>query len=75
MAPRFLNSCTPFHAHLTLHVLRYEKLKTVMRREMELTIEEVVKFLKSDSITTIAVPPAHPEGAGDIYLFKPEKQS
>ena len=31
-----------------------------MRREMELTIEEVVKFLESDSI--------------DVYLFKPEKQ-
>ena len=44
-----------------------------MRRETELTIEEVVKFLESDSIATIAVPPAHPEG-GDIYLFKPEKQ-
>ena len=42
MAPSFLNSCTPC-AHLTLHVLRHEKMETVMRRETELTIEEVVK--------------------------------
>lgn len=53
--------------------VKTRKMETVMRRETELTIEEVVKFLESDSIATIAVPPAHPEG-GDIYLFKPEKQ-
>ena len=46
----------------------------LMRKETELTIEEVVEILKSDSSTTIAVLPAHPEG-GDIYLFKPEKQA
>ena len=53
--------------------VKTRKMKTVMRRETELTIEEVVKFLESDSITTIAVPPVHPED-GDTYLFKPEKQ-
>ena len=41
--------------------VKTRKMETVMRRETELTIEEVVKFLESDSITTIAVPPAHSE--------------
>jgi len=48
-------------------------METVLRKETELTTEEVVKILNSNSSKTIAVPPAHPEG-GDIYLFKPEKQ-
>ena len=47
-------------------------METVLRKETELTTEEVVKILNSNSSKTIA-PPAHPEG-GDIYLFKPEKQ-
>ena len=73
MAPRFLNSCTPCAHPADITRVKTRKMETVMRRETELTIEEVVKFLEIDSITAIAVPPAHPEG-GDIYLFNPEKQ-
>jgi len=55
-------------------MLRHEMETVLMRKETELTTEEVFEILKSDNSTTTAVQPAHPEG-GDIYiLFKPEKK-
>ena len=48
--------------------VKTQKMETVMRRETDLMIEEVVKCLESDSITSIAVPPAHPGHDTDIFV-------
>ena len=46
----------------------------LMRKEIDLSVEEAVEILKSADYNTIAVPPSFPKG-GDIYLFKPEKKA
>ena len=46
----------------------------LMRKEIDLSVEEAVEILKSADYNTIAVPPSFPKG-GDIYLCKPEKKA
>ena len=49
-----------------------EMMNIIMRRNEDLLVEEAVKFLKSNSTPTIAVPPTLPK-AGEVYVFKADK--
>ena len=48
--------------------------RTVLHRSTELSHQEAFQLLEKEDIATVAVPPVRPK-AGEIYLFKPDKES
>lgn len=42
---------------------------------MELPHQEAFQLLEKDDVVMIAVPPVQTPKAGEIYLFKPDKES